>query len=119
MTVKNNRHRVSWYTDLEVGKVEKIVREPPAFKEVAEKVRNGLNYLEENRGRMRYVCGLPGAGAARWVGGGGGRFKTLIGKRLNQSGTEWSLQGANDNIISLRWMCLSGRVEKYRESGCA
>lgn len=44
--------------------------------------------------------------------------KTVIGKRLKQSGMEWSVRGANA-IISLRWMHLSGRVEDFWESRCA
>jgi len=116
-----NRHRIRWWTDLEEGKVEKIVREArqqvPARKEIAEKVEAGVHYLEENRERMRYAeyreQGLfVGSGVVE------AGCKTVIGKRLKPSGMEWSLQGAND-IISLRCMYLSGRVEEYWESRCA
>jgi hypothetical protein len=116
-----NRHRIRWWTDLEAGKVEKIVREArqlvPSRKEIAEKVEAGVHYLEENQERMRYADYRE---QGLFVGSGvvEAGCKTVIGKRLKQSGMEWSLQGAND-IISLRCMYLSGRVEEYWESRCA
>ena len=116
-----NRHRIRWWTDLEEGKVEKIVREArrqvPARKETAEKAEVGINYLEENQERMRYADYRE---QGLFVGSGvvEAGCKTVIGKRLKQSGMEWTVKGANA-VISLRCTFLSGRVEDYWESRCA
>ena len=116
-----NRHRIRWWTDLEEGKVGKIVREArqlvPSRKEIAEKVEAGVHYLEENQERMRYADYRE---QGLFVGSGvvEAGCKTVIGKRLKQSGMEWTVKGANA-IISLRCMSLSGRVEEYWESRCA
>jgi hypothetical protein len=118
---QSNRHRIRWWTDLEEGKVEKIVREArqqiPARKKPAEKIETEIHYLEENRERMRYATFRE---QGLFVGSGvvEAGCKTVIGKRLKQSGMEWSVRGANA-IISLRCMFLSGRVEDFWESRCA
>ena len=44
--------------------------------------------------------------------------KTVIGKRLKQSGMEWSVRGANA-IIALRCNLQSGRFEDYWEDRVA
>jgi hypothetical protein len=118
---QSHRHRVRWWTDLEAGKIEKIIREAkkdiPASKETAEKVRTEINYLEENKERMRYAAFREKG----WFVGSGvveAGCKTVIGKRLKQSGMEWSVRGANA-IISLRCGHLSGRIEEFWESRCA
>jgi len=118
---QTNRHRLRWWTDLEAGKVETIVREAQkeavSSKETAEKVHTELNYLAENKERMRYASFRE---QGLFVGSGvvEAGCKTVIGKRLKQSGMEWSVRGANA-IISLRCMFLSGRVEEFWESRCA
>lgn len=115
------RYRTRWWTDLEEGKVEKIIREAqkeiPAPKATAEKVRTEINYLEENKERMRYADFRE---QGLFVGSGvvEAGCKTVIGKRLKQSGMEWSVRGANA-VISLRCSFLSGRVEEFWESRCA
>jgi hypothetical protein len=118
---QSNRHRIRWWTDLEEGKVEKIIREAkketPDSEETADKVRIEINYLTENKDRMRYAAFRE---QGLFVGSGvvEAGCKTVIGKRLKQSGMEWSVCGANA-IISLRCMFLSGRVEEFWESRCA
>jgi hypothetical protein len=118
---QTNRHRIRWWTDLEEGKIEKIIREAqkqtPAANDLADKVRREINYLRENKDRMRYADFRE---QGLFVGSGvvEAGCKTVIGKRLKQSGMEWSVRGANA-IISLRWMHLSGRVEEFWESRCA
>lgn len=118
---QSKRQRIRWWTDLEEGKVEKIVREArqqaSLQKSTPEKVETEIHYLEENRERMRYSAFRE---QGLFVGSGvvESGCKTVIGKRLKQSGMEWSVRGANA-IISLRCMFLSGRVEDFWESRCA
>jgi hypothetical protein len=117
----STRRRIRWWTDLEAGKIEKIIREAekerPPSQETAAKVRLETNYLAENKERMRYASFRE---QGLFVGSGvvEAGCKTVIGKRLKQSGMEWSVRGANA-IISLRCMHLSGRVEEFWESRCA
>jgi hypothetical protein len=82
--------------------------------EVAEKFRTEAEYFRRNAMRMRYPkfrrqhlfvgSGVMEAGC-----------KTVIGKRLKQSGMFWSVRGANA-IIALRCCYLNGRFEDYWES---
>ena len=44
--------------------------------------------------------------------------KHLIGHRLKQSGMEWTVRGAN-NILALRSVVLSNRMEEYWEQRAA
>jgi len=71
-------------------------------------------YFEKNRERMRYdryrQQGLfIGSGVVE------AGCKSLIGKRLKQSGMHWTVKGAN-SIISLRCCLESGGFEDYWES---
>lgn len=112
--------RKCWYKrmrrKLKKGKVAAIVKELRALKfrgkkkEAAEKT---ACYLEKNRERMRYDkfrrhglfigSGVVEAGC-----------KSVIGKRLKQSGMHWSVKGAN-SIIALRCCLESGGFENYWE----
>jgi hypothetical protein len=70
-------------------------------------------YFRNNAHRMRYdefrAQGLfVGSGVVE------AGCKTVIGKRLKQSGMEWTVPGANA-IISLRCCHLSGRMEEFYE----
>lgn len=115
------RHRLRWWTDLEEGKVDKVVRDArrllAARGAAPEKVETELHYLEENRERMAYARFRD---EGLFVGSGvvEAGCKTVIGKRLKQSGMEWSVPGANA-VISLRCHHLSGRVEDFWESRSA
>ncbi len=116
-----HRHRTRWWTDLEEGKVEKIAAEardalPRRGKNRKQALRE-IAYLEKNKERMRYgkfrSDGLfVGSGVVE------AGCKNVIGQRLKQSGMEWSVRGAN-NIIALRCVMLSGRLEDYWESRVA
>jgi hypothetical protein len=112
------RHRLRWWTDLDAGNIEKIIREaekkPPLDLKACKKVKNELAYLERNKEKMRYsdfrAKGLfVGSGVVE------AGCKTAIGSRCKQSGMEWSVRGANA-IISLRCLMLSGRLEEFWES---
>jgi len=80
-------------------------------------VKTEINYLEENKERMRYADFRE---QGLFVGSGvvEAGCKTVIGKRLKQSGMEWSVRGANA-IISLRCIHLSGRAEEFWDARCA
>lgn len=113
--------RIRWWTDLDGGQVEKIVRQArqhlPAEPQARQKAETEMAYLEKNKERMRYA---DFRAQGLFVGSGvvEAGCKTIIGQRLKQSGMEWSLRGANA-IISLRCMIKSGRFEDYWESRTA
>ena len=118
---KATRRRIRWWTALDEGKVEQVVaeacRELPGNPASRKKAEKEIAYLETNRERMRYA---EFRGQGLFVGSGviEAGCKTVIGKRLKQSGMEWSLRGANA-VISLRCTMTSGRFEDYWESRCA
>ena len=103
---------------LDGGKIEKLVRflrsmsaSTPAL---ADTIRIQAAYFENNAERMRYPefrrqhlfvgSGVVEAGC-----------KTVIGRRLKQSGMFWTVSGANA-IITLRCNHLNNRMENYWES---
>jgi len=116
---KKIRHqRLRWWTDLDDGKVEKIIHQArqhlPQDAEAKKTAEVEIHYLEKNAESMRYA---EFRAQGLFVGSGvvEAGCKTLIGQRLKQSGMEWSLRGANA-IISLRCLLTSGRFEDYWES---
>jgi hypothetical protein len=81
--------------------------------EVAEKIRLEADYFHSNARRMRYpkfrrLHLFVGSGAIE------AGCKTVIGKRLKQSGMFWTVRGANA-ILALRCCQLNGRCEDYWE----
>jgi hypothetical protein len=118
---KIQHQRMRWWTDLDGGKVEKIIRQAqqllPQEAETKKKAETEIHYLEKNAEYMRYA---EFRAQGLFVGSGvvEAGCKTLIGQRLKQSGMEWSLRGANA-IISLRSILMSGRFEDYWESRVA
>ena len=110
--------RIRWWTDLDDGKVEKIIHQAqqqlPPDAEAKKKAETEIRYFEKNKEYMRY-----GAFRAQGLFVGSGVVeagcKTLIGQRLKQSGMEWSVRGANA-IISIRCIIKSNRLEDYWES---
>jgi hypothetical protein len=115
------KHRIQWWDHLDHGKIEEIAKEArknmPDDPEKNEEVEKEIAYLIKNKERMRYdkfrAQGLfVGSGVVE------AGCKTVIGKRLKQSGMEWSVRGANA-IISLRCIFVSGRFEEYWESRVA
>ena len=115
---KMGHQRIRWWTDLDDGKVDKIIRQAqqqlPQNAEAKKKAETEIHYLEKNKEYMQY-----GAFRAQGLFIGSGVVeagcKTLIGQRLKQSGMEWSVRGANA-IISLRCIIKSNRLEDYWES---
>lgn len=110
------RLRTRWWTDLDEGRVEKIVREARRRlpRRGRKPVEQQLAYLETNAERMRYAAFRA---RALFVGSGvvEAGCKTVIAQRLKQSGMEWSVRGANA-IIALRSAILSGRFEDFWEA---
>jgi hypothetical protein len=115
---KMGQQRIRWWTDLDEGKVEKIIcqaqQQLPQDTEAKKKAEAEIHYLEKNKEHMRY-----GEFRAQGLFVGSGVVeagcKTVIGQRLKQSGMEWSIRGANA-IISLRCIIKSNRFEDYWES---
>ena len=118
---KTQEYRTRWWTLLDDGQVETILREVqrhlPRSGNRRKKATSEIAYLSRNKERMRY-----GQFRARGLFVGSGVVeagcKTIIGQRLKQSGMEWSLRGANA-IISLRCMLKSNRLDDYWESRAA
>ena len=108
---------IRWRTALDEGKVEKILAEAEARLARSgarwKAAKTELGYFRNNLGRMRYAefrdqdlfvgSGVVEAGC-----------KTVIGKRLKQSGMEWTVAGA-DAILALRCCYVSGRIEEFWE----
>ena len=77
-------------------------------------VAKAAAYFEKNQARMRYDRYRKQG----WFIGSGvveAGCKSVIGKRLKQSGMHWSVRGANA-IIALRCCLESGGFEDYWES---
>jgi hypothetical protein len=115
---KIRQQRIRWWTDLDDGKVEKIIQQAQQHlsrnAEGRKKSETEIHYLEKNKAYMRYV---EFRAQGLFVGSGvvEAGCKALIGQRLKRSGMEWSVRGANA-IISLRCTLTSGRFEDYWES---
>jgi hypothetical protein len=115
---KVGQQRIRWWTDLDDGKVEKIIHQAqqqlPQDVEGKKKSETQIHYLEKNREYMRYA---EFRARGLFVGSGvvEAGCKTLIGQRLKHSGMEWSVRGANA-IIFLRCVIKSNRFEDYWEA---
>ncbi len=79
-----------------------------------DEVEKAIGYFQKNRKRMRYD---KFRSQGLFIGSGvvEAGFKSVIGKRLKQSGMHWSVRGAN-SIIALRCCLESGYFEDYWES---
>ena len=120
-TEKNFRSRFRWWALLDRGLVEQILQEArlciPSDPTLLEKITKEINYLNDNRERMRYkYCRSLGLFVGSGVIEAG--CKSLVGLRLKQSGMHWSVRGANA-ILALRCVSLSARFEDFWESRCA
>jgi len=111
------RLETRWRTMFDEGKVEKIIKEAqrrlPEDKERRQAVQKEIGYFMNNASRMQYG---EYRSQGLFVGSGvvEAGCKTVIGKRLKQSGMQWTLRGANA-IIALRCCHLSGRMEDFWE----
>jgi hypothetical protein len=114
-------YRTQWWTYLDEGNIEKILSQAhkmlPTSIDSLQKAKTEINYLDENKGRMRYADFRK---QGLFVGSGviEAGCKSIIGARLKQSGMEWTVKGANA-IIALRCAMLSDRFEDFWESRAA
>jgi hypothetical protein len=102
---------------LENGKIEKLVAalrkrsdaKPNA--ELSKAIASEAEYFDGNRERMRYP---EFRNKHLFVSSGviEAACKTVIGRRLKQSGMFWTVRGANA-IIALRCCPLNGELEEY------
>ncbi len=110
-------YRDRWLADLDAGNVEKTIEESkaklPKKGERRESALDEIGYFEHNAHRMRYA---QYRGEGLFVGSGvvEAGCKNVIGKRLKQSGMEWTVRGAN-SIISLRCSTISNRITNFWE----
>ena len=115
------RLKLRCLTLLDAGKVDKIIKQGerllPARGERRKQAQKEIAYFKGNASRMRYgefrKQGLfVGSGVVE------AGCKTIISKRLKQSGMQWTVRGAN-SIIALRSAFLSGRWEEFWEQRAA
>ena len=115
------RHRDRWWELLADGDTEAIIAEAETFlpsnphgnKDACREIQ----YLRKNVDQMRYRRFRD----AGWFIGSGvieAGCKNVIGKRLKQSGMEWTVDGANA-IIALRCATQSSRFNDYWEDRAA
>ena len=116
----DDSRRKAWYKrmrrKLKKGKVSVIISELGCLKlrgKKKDEVAKAIGYFQKNRGRMRYG---RFRGQGLFIGSGvvEAGCKSVIGKRLKQSGMHWSVRGAN-SIIALRCSLESGDFEDYWE----
>ena len=116
-----DKPEIQMRTWLDEGKVEKIIAKAqkllPEDEDKTEDAKKQIGYFRNNANRMRYgefrEQGLfAGSGVAE------AGCKTVVGKRLKQSGMDWTVRGAN-SIIALRCLHLSGRTEEFGEQKAA
>lgn len=104
--------------ELKEGDVENVIITLKGLKapnqSVQEEIVKTLNYFETNRDRMKYAEWIK---QGLFVGSGviEAGCKTVVGRRLKQSGMRWTVKGANE-IIALRCCQISGRWEEFWEN---
>lgn len=111
------RLKERWKKMLDNGQVERILKKARKLMPHSGRRRlfakKEITYFQNNAHRMRYK---EYRAQGFFVGSGvvEAGCKTVIGKRLKQSGMEWTARGAN-SIIALRCCHLSGRIEEFWE----
>ena len=115
------RYRERWWDLLAQGQIEEIVLQAnahlPNNPNDNKDARREIAYLEKNKEQMRYEAFRE---QGLFIGSGviEAACKNLIGKRLKQSGMEWTVRGANA-IIALRCATLSRRFQDYWDDRAA
>jgi hypothetical protein len=110
-------YRRRWTDYLWDGKVDTLIDEATALlpkdPNAKKDARTQIGYFRKNKEHMRYADYRQ---QHLFIGSGvvEAACKHLIGSRLKQSGMEWTVNGAN-NIIALRSVVLSNRMEEYWE----
>lgn len=107
--------------ELDAGSVEAVLaamgRLRPRAETAQDELRKATEYFNTNAERMRYAkFRLQGLFVGSGVVEAG--CKTIVGRRLKQSGMHWTVRGANA-ILALRCWDLSGRWEQFWEARSA
>lgn len=114
-------HRERWWGLLEDGHIEEIARQAaehlPRDPKANPDARRHIAYLEKNKEHMRYANFRQ---QGIFVGSGviEAACKNIVGKRLKQSGMQWTVDGAN-KVIAIRCAALSNRLDDYWEQRAA
>lgn len=89
----------------------------PTAENAQDELRKAMEYFETNAERMRY---RQFRHQGLFVGSGvvEAGCKTIVGRRLKQSGMHWTVRGANA-ILALPCWDLSGRCEQFWEARAA
>jgi hypothetical protein len=109
--------RGRWTDYLWEGKLETLIDEATALlpkdQSAKKDARTQIGYFKKNADHMRYRDYRE---QHLFIGSGvvEASCRHLVGSRLKQSGMEWTVPGAN-NILALRSVVLSGRMEDYWE----
>jgi hypothetical protein len=96
------------------GVIRSLKRLRPEGHEASSLLSREIEYFQKNRERMRYDQFRK---SALFTGSGvvEAGCKTVMGRRLKQSGMRWTVRGAN-TIIALRCCQMSGLWEAYWEA---
>jgi len=115
------RHREHWWSLLAEGDIENLLeharvflpRDPSANKDA----HRQWEYFNKNKQHMRYA---EYRAQGLFIGSGviEAACKNLVGKRLKQSGMEWTVRGTNA-IVALRCATLSRRFQDYWDTRAA
>jgi len=97
------------WDELDAGSWDDLMAVIESHAAGSEEARKCLQYLLNNRQRMRYPE-FEAAGLCTSSGVTEGGCKSAIGTRLKRSGMHWTVRGA-DAIIALRCCILSGRFQ--------
>ena len=114
-------YRERWWDLLAQGDVETILEQAAAYLPQNPKqnkdARREAQYLNKNKEHMRYA---QFRAQGLFIGSGviEAACKNLVGKRLKQSGMEWTVRGANA-ILALRCATLSSRFQDYWDARAA
>lgn len=117
-----NESKIQWrrerWTDwLWEGDIEAIVKEAcgllPASARIQKEAQTQINYFEKNKEHMRYA---QYRAQNLFIGSGvvEAACKNVVGMRMKRTAMRWTVNGAND-ILALRCVCLSNRMEDYWE----
>ena len=101
------------HDELDAGDTEAILRALRVHSQKDEEARKCLDYVEDNRARMRYPE-FHAAGLCTSTGVVEAGCKVAIGTRCKRTGMHWTVAGV-DAIIALRCCKLSGRFEDFWE----
>jgi len=117
---EQNRWIMGAQDKLDNGCIESLVASLralcPSQSAVLDTVHTEAGYFERNAERMRYPS-FRSQGMFVGTGVMEAGYKTVIGRRLKQSGMFWTVRGANA-IIALRCCELSGNFEDYPHRRC-